>query len=315
MASSNRNPPARVFTPEAGAVPFPGYQLLQLRGRGGFATVWEASTPSGEHIALKFMSSQSGIAAAREIRSLQAIQALDHPNLIRIHQVWSMPGQIVIGMELGDASLFDLMMLYHHDLGQHIDTVKLFGFMEQVARALDYLNARRHTSEGRTVGYQHADVKPNNLLLFGDVVKLCDYGLSVPTSGGNTPCHRQGTAEYSAPEVFQGYLAESSDQYSLAVTYYLLRTGAFPFPPPPQPGAPKKGYHRPPPDLTLLPEPERVVVNRALSPIPVNRYPSCGEFVAGLYTVNGLTLPDGLTRLWRKSGSIALGDRAPIGKP
>lgn len=313
MSKSNRNPGTRVFHPEAGAEPFPGYKLVRLRGRGGFATVWEASSPSGEHIALKFMSSQGAIVAAREIRSIQAMQALAHPNLTRIHQVWSMPGQIVIGMELGDASLFDLMMLYHHDLGQHIDTVKLFAFLDQVARALDFLNARRHTFEGRTVGYQHADIKPNNVLLFGDTVKLCDYGLSAPTAGGNTPCHRQGTAEYAAPEVFQGYLAESSDQYSLAVTYYLLRTGAFPFPPPPQPGAPMKGYVRPAPDLSLLPEPERPVLNRALSPIPINRYPTCGEFVAGLYSVNGLSIPEGLVQIRRKgSGIVQLTD--PLGR-
>lgn len=304
MPPSNRNPGTRAFNPEPGAVPFPGYTLVRLRGRGGFATVWEAVGPSGQPLALKFMSSQGAIVAAREIRSIQAIQALDHPNLTRIHQVWSMPGQIVIGMELGDASLFDLMMLYHHDLGQHIDTVKLFGFMDQVARALDFLNARRHPFEGRTVGYQHADIKPNNILLFGDAAKLCDYGLSAPTSGGNTPCHRQGTAEYAAPEVFQGYLTESSDQYSLAVTYYLLRTGAFPFPPPPQPGSPMKGYVRPAPDLSLLPEPERPIVSRALSPIPINRFPTCGEFVAGLYSVNGLTIPEGLIPARRKGSGI-----------
>lgn len=294
MASPNRNAAARVFTPEAGAVPFPGYQLVRLRGRGGFATVWESTSPSGEMIALKFMSTQSAGIAAKEIRSIQAIQALDHPNLTRILQVWSMPGQIVIGMELGDASLFDLMMLYHHDMGQHIDTLKLFGFMRQVAVALDFLNVRQHTAEGRLVGYQHADVKPNNLLLFGDTVKLADYGLAAATSGGQTPCPRQGTAEYAAPEVFQGYLTESSDQFSLAVTYYLLRTGAFPYPPPPAPGAPKKSFVRPAPDLTLLPEPERPILGRALAAIPINRFPTCGEFVAGLMVANGLPVPDGL---------------------
>ena len=312
MASTTRNPAARVFTPEAGAVPFPGYQLVRLRGRGGFATVWESTSPSGELIALKFMSTQSANVAAKEIRSLQSIQALDHPNLTRIIQVWSMPGQIVIGMELGDASMFDLMLLYHHDLGQHIDTVKLFGFMCQVAQALDFLNARQHTAEGRLVGYQHADVKPNNLLLFGDVVKLADYGLSATTSGGNTPCPRQGTAEYAAPEVFQGYLTESSDQFSLGVTYYLLRTGAFPYPPPPAPGAPKKSYVRPPPDLTLLPEPERPVVGRALAAIPINRFPTCGDFVAGLMAANGLAVPDGLATTRRKgsSGIVQVADAA-----
>ena len=49
--------PDEPYVPEAGSEPFPGYRLLRLRGRGGFATVWEASSPSGERVALKFMSS------------------------------------------------------------------------------------------------------------------------------------------------------------------------------------------------------------------------------------------------------------------
>ena len=79
------------------------------------------------------------------------------------------------------------------------------------------------------------------------------------------------------------------------MTYYLLRTGAFPYPPPPAPGAPKKNFMRPAPDLSLLPEPERPVVGRALAPIPINRFPTCGDFVAGLMSANGLSVPDRLT--------------------
>ena len=77
-------------------------------------------------------------------------------------------------------------------------------YLWQVAEALDFLNARRHKREGRKVGYQHGDVKPNNILLFGDMAKLTDHGLATPTHGPNTPCPRQGTREYAAPEVFLG---------------------------------------------------------------------------------------------------------------
>ena len=287
MASSSVRNRAVVspFAPEVGAEPFPGYRLLRLRGRGAFATVWESTTPSERRVALKFMSSHnghSGSTTAREIRSLQCIQALIHPHLLRIHEVWSLPGTIVIAMDLADASLLDLMLLYHDDFEKHVDPEKLYMYLGQAAKALDFLNARRHMVDGRLVGYQHGDIKPNNILLIGDNAFLADYGLATATSGANTPCPRHGTMEFAAPEVFAGYLTETSDQFSLAVSFHLLRTGTFPFPPPPLPGAIKKMFTRPPPDLSNLPEHKRAIVARALAPIPQNRFPNCSDFIAAL---------------------------------
>ena len=283
MASSLVRTAAPIaFAPEVGAEPFPGYRLLRLRGRGAFASVWESTTPSERRVALKFMSSQTASITAREIRSLQCIQALIHPHLLRIHEVWSLPGTIAIAMDLADASLLDLMLLYHDDFEKHVDPEKLYLYLSQAAKALDFLNARRHLVDGRLVGYQHGDIKPNNILLVGDNAFLADYGLATVTSGPTTPCPRQGTMEYAAPEIFAGYLTESSDQFSLAVSYFLLRTGTFPFPPPPPPGALKKTFLRPPPDLSALPAHERTTVGRALAPIPQNRFPTCAEFIGAL---------------------------------
>ena len=119
-------------------------------------------------VALKFMLSSNASTTARELRSIQSFLPLDHPYLVKTNEVWSVPGYIVINMELADATLLDLMLLYHNDLGQHIDPPQLCRYMWQVAEALDFLNARRHTRESRKVGFQHGDVKPNNILLVGE---------------------------------------------------------------------------------------------------------------------------------------------------
>lgn len=214
------------------------------------------------------------------MRSVQSFQNLDHPYLVKTYDMWSVPGYIVITMELAEATILDLMHLYHDDLGQPIDPAVLCLYMWQVAEALDFLNARRHTRDGRKVGFQHGDVKPNNILLFGDVAKLTDHGLATPTHGPTTPCPRHGTREYSAPEVFTGTLSDWSDQYSLAVTYYALRTGRLPFPPPPK--EMPRSYLRPLADLSGVTEAERPVLLRALAPIPVSRFPSCREFMSAL---------------------------------
>jgi serine/threonine protein kinase len=259
-----------------------------MRGRGGFAEVWEATSPAGPPVALKFMPASNATTTAREVRSMQSFLSLSHPHLVKTHAVWSLPGYIVINMELAEATLLDLMLLYHNELDQQIDPAQLCLYLWQVAEALDFLNSRRHLREGRKVGFQHGDVKPNNILLLGDTAKLTDHGLATPTYGSNTPCPRQGTREYAAPEVFLGYYSETSDQFSLAVTYYVMRTGTFPFPPPPDQLT--KTFARPPADLSLLNDAERPPLLRALSPVPQDRWPSCCEFMSAMLKAHELKL-------------------------
>ncbi|MGL6074757.1 MAG: protein kinase domain-containing protein [Fimbriiglobus sp.] len=276
------------FEPEVGAVPFPGYRITRLRGRGAFASVWESTSPNGSTLAMKFMSSGTSSITAREIRSLRAIQTVDHPNLLKIRQVWSLPGCIVIGMDLAEASLLDLLEVYLEEYGKALDAKQLGMYFFHVADALDYLNARKHRVSGQIVGLQHGDIKPNNILLVDDQARLADYGLATPTASAMTPCPRHGTVEYCAPEVFQGNLSERSDQFSLAVTYFVMRTGTFPYPQPPVEREKLAGYVRPKPELSLLTAAERPVLARALSPIPQNRFPNCKEMVKSLLLANGL---------------------------
>jgi serine/threonine protein kinase, bacterial len=273
------------FTFAVGAEPSPGYRLVRLRGRGGFAEVWEATSPNGPPVALKFMPTSNTTMTARELRSVQSFLAMEHPFLVKTHGVWSIPGYIVISMELAEGTLLDLMMLYHNDFGQPIPPDILCLNLWQVAEALDFLNSRWHVREGRKVGFQHGDVKPNNILLLSDVAKLSDYGMSTATHGPSTPCPRQGTREYAAPEVFLGHLSDTSDQYSLAVTYYVLRTGTFPFPPPAR-EAGKMG--RPAADLTGVTEGERPALARALAPAPQDRFSTCRSLMGELIQAHGL---------------------------
>ena len=283
-------PKIRSTTPGAfglgtGAEPAPGYRLKQVRGRGGFAEVWEADSPNGP-VALKFMLSSNAATTSRELRSVQSFQSMDHPYLVRTHAVFTVPGYIVTAMELAEATLLDLMFLYHDELRQPIPPAQLGLYLWQVGQALDFLNARRHVRDGRKVGFQHGDIKPNNVLLFGDVAKLTDYGVATATSGPSTPCPRHGTRDYAAPEVLQGYQTDFSDQFSLAVTYHVLRTGCFPFPPSP-PGDLPKAFSRPPADLTALPVAEQPGLLRALSPVPQNRFPTCQAFAQAVLKALG----------------------------
>jgi serine/threonine protein kinase len=304
------------FVPAVGAVPTPGYRLRCLRGRGGFAEVWESDSPAGP-VALKFMPSSNTGSTARELRSVHSFRNLEHPYLVKTHGTWTVPGYIVVSMELAEATLLDLLTLYHNDLHQPFDPQVLCLYLWQVAEALDHLNGHTHLRDGRKVGFQHGDVKPNNILLFGDVAKLTDYGLATSMHMNSVPCSRQGTRDYAGPEVFCGTMTDWSDQYSLAVTYYALRAGALPFPPAGKPENTARSTVRPLADLSGATEPERSPLLRALSPIPSNRFGTCREFMAAMLAALRLRVehaPDGKVRVVKEAAKSYSGSGA-IARP
>lgn len=263
----------------------PGYELRRMRGRGSFGSVWEAVDEGERVVALKFLPCGDAASSANEIRSIQVVRKLRHPNLTRIEQVWCHRGYVGITMELADGSLQDLLDAYGSEFGTSLESKDVYFYLAQVAKALDFLNARQHLIEGKRASIQHCDIKPTNLLLFGEKVKLSDFGLASVTSTPVRSHRRAGTFAYAAPEVFQGRLSDWTDQYALAVSYCQLRAGQLPFPDPPKCNL--SAYVRPTPDLTMLPTPERMVVARALAPVPQDRWPTCEEFMNQIRRVLG----------------------------
>jgi serine/threonine protein kinase len=68
-----------------------------------------------------------------------------------------------------------------------------------------------------------------NLLLQGGAAKVADFGLAKALKGMVQDMSFSMTPAYAPPELFGGSTAPTSDQYSLGVTYYELRTGRRPF--------------------------------------------------------------------------------------
>ena len=266
---------------EPGLEAYPGCRLVQRIGAGGFAEVWQAKAPNGKTVALKFLPCDSSHDSVTELRSLQAIRALSHPNLIRIFGVWSNLGYIIVSMEVAEGSLADLLEAYQTEYGSAIPREQVYLLLTQAAEALDFLNKRQHDFGGAQVAIQHCDVKPSNFLLFGDTVKLSDFGLASSISCQLQGHRRAGTLAYTAPEVFQGRLSDWTDQFSLGVTYCELRSGRLPYAQ--VPSSFQGDYVRPQPDLSMLPAPERPIVARALAAVPHARWPSCSAFINQLF--------------------------------
>jgi serine/threonine protein kinase len=273
---------------QTGLQPFPGYRLRELRGRGGYAEVWEADAPDGRKVALKFLSGVESVSTPREIRAIEAVRNLNHPNLIKLDFVamWSSKHEsyIVICMELAEASVLDLLDAYMAEFHTPIVAEHACMMLSQVANALDFMNTRQHHIDGKVVAIRHCDVKPSNMLLFGDTIKLTDYGLATVAMSNLQPHRRAGTLDYAAPEVFQGRISDNTDQYALAVSYCQIRTNQLPFHDTPK--SFDRKYTRPVADLSLLRDTERPIVTRALAQVPQDRWPSCRDFIAELTKVS-----------------------------
>jgi serine/threonine protein kinase len=266
-----------------------GYRLVRVRGQGAFGQVWEAAADDGSTVALKFLPCRSDQAAALEVRNLLTISRLSHPHLLPMQRVWADRGCVVAVMELADGSLLDLLEVSLTEFGIPLPADQVCHYLAQAAAALDFLNARRHQLGGLRAGIQHGDVKPSNLLLFGEAVRVCDFGLASPTAADLVTLRPAGTLAYAAPEVFRGQRSRWTDQYALAVSYCELRGGRLPFRD--MPDRFRAGYVRPQPDLSMVTPVERPVLARALARTPQDRWPSCGDLLARLAAALPLARP------------------------
>ena len=233
---------------EQGNEPIPGYFLSEKLGEGAFGVVWAADGPGETRVALKFLDLQQA-GGVKEFQAISAIKNIRHPNLLPITGYWLLddsgnlisekqrnrfglqtanPTMLVIAMVVGEQSLEDVLLLHQNSGASGIPLGELLDYTEDAARGLDFLNAPRHDlGDGRRVSIQHRDVKPDNLLLLGDAAVLCDFGVA-------RACHATsirttgliGSPAFIAPESISGDSSGgASDQYSLALTYYYLRTG------------------------------------------------------------------------------------------
>ena len=188
----------------------------------------------------------------------------------------------MIAMPLCDESLMDRLHACRAKSHPGVPRDELLGYMDELARAVDFLNEPRHkTGDGGLVGVQHRDIKPHNIFLVGGSARLADFGLAKVLEASSASHTGAMSPHYVAPEVIEGRVSRWSDQYSLAVTYAQLRTGRLPFAGDAIPQVFYKHLHEPP-DLSGLPEEERQVVARALAKRPEDRWPTCRAFVLGL---------------------------------
>jgi serine/threonine protein kinase len=276
--------PSLNLTKRAGAEPIPGYRLIEPLGTGGFGEVWKCEAPGGLLKAIKFVYGslnalhQCNAPAEEELRAIQHVKAIRHPFLLSMERVENIDGELVIVLELADKSLFDLLNEYRAAGQSGVPRDDVLAYLWETAEALDVMNLQH--------GLQHLDIKPRNLFLVCNHVKVGDFGLvnSLGWADGKqqaSPHLGAITPLYASPEILQGTISRNSDQYSLALVYHELLTGSLPF----------NGKNarqlllqrvQNEPDLHLLPTSDWPAVARALAKNPEERFASCSDFVRAL---------------------------------
>lgn len=304
------------------------YQVMVEIGRGGMGRVYLAQdTRLGRRVALKLLSRHSTNDPERVRRFQQearAASALNHPNILTIHEIGEFKGVQYLATEYVEGRTLRSLL----DRGRFKLNVAAEVAI-QVASALEVAHR---------ANIVHRDIKPENLMLRPDgYIKVLDFGVAklleneAPDSGEldsskargsanfeTKPGVVVGTASYMSPEQARGLrIDRRTDLFSLGIVLYELATGQCPFK-----GATQSDVlasllaHEPAP-LTqhlqgvqpkVLQELQRILT-RALEKDRERRYQSAKELVADLKAFKQL-----LAEPWR-TGELAQPVSAPPTKP
>lgn len=203
-----------------------GYEVLDVIGRGGMATVFRAQQKSMNNriVALKVLPTQyvnDDTYIQRFNQEVAIVARLEHRNIVPVYDYGEYEGRPYIAMRYMSAGSVDDQL----NTGA-LDIEQIVNIYEQIAPALDYAHSKN---------VLHRDLKPSNVLLDDDGgAYLTDFGIARILGEQNNPGITTqgvvGTPSYMSPEQAQGHpLDNRSDIYALGVMLFELATGRRPF--------------------------------------------------------------------------------------
>jgi DNA-binding response OmpR family regulator len=266
-----------------GQVVIRGQRFVRKLASGPFASVFLAESERlGEMVVLKVLRQVPDVGESRNtferfIQEYEVISGIEHPNVVRIHDLGVADDHAYIAMEY-----FPLGSLREH-MQEKLPEQKVLDCIRQITLALQTIHAE---------GVLHRDLKPGNVMLREDgSFALIDFGLAKELAVKTEITGRGeifGTPYYISPEQGHGKkVDERSDLYSLGVVFYELLTTKKPF----RADAPMAVIYlhgnadvpRLPPELAGF----QPVIDRLLAKQPGQRFQSAMELLQALDELSG----------------------------
>ena len=215
---------------------FNHYEIVSLIGEGGMGEVYAAyDTKLGRKVALKFLRldfTSDSNRINRFVQEARAASALNHPNIITVHEIGQTDSAHYIATEFIDGITLRRRM--------SAGSMRVDGVLDLAVQMASALAAAHEA------GVIHRDIKPENVMLRADgYVKVLDFGLAklaerTPTAdtegltralGDTAPGMVMGTASYMSPEQASGLpdIDARTDVWSLGVVIYEMVAGRVPF--------------------------------------------------------------------------------------
>jgi serine/threonine protein kinase len=287
------------------------YRLLNALGRGGMASVYAAEdTELGREVALKVIAAADpdGALAARMLREARILARLEHPGIVPVHDVGSLP----------DGRIFYVMKRVR---GRRLDEL-LPELLERAARLRIFERICEAVACAHAHGVLHRDLKPENIMVgeFGEVLVM-DWGVAkvlrdsaeesvgAPAAalhgGAAVTQHgtRIGTPGYMAPEQVRGdvqAVGTQTDVWGLGAILHVLLQGG-------PPGEMRQSSQE------HVPRRLRAILDRALAPDPTLRYADADALAEDVRRFRAGATPNAYHEpLYERIGRLAWKYRTPI---
>ena len=293
------------------------YEILGPLGAGGMGEVYRARDSRLQRdVAIKVLPAAFAVDPERLARFEQearAAAALDHPNILAVHDLGQHDGAPFIVTELLDG-----MSLREALLGGALPARKAIDCGVAIAQGLAAAHER---------GIVHRDIKPENVFLTADGrVKVLDFGVAkltqpeaplsgvtvMPTTPGGMPHTVSGmvvgTIGYMSPEQVRGGVADPrSDIFSLGVLLHEMLSGRRTFSGDTAADVMSGILREDPPELPVaerhIPPALARIVNRCLEKNPAGRFQSARDLAFALDALTSSTGPVAATRVTGREGS------------
>jgi serine/threonine protein kinase/tetratricopeptide (TPR) repeat protein len=276
------------------------YRILEKLGQGGMGVVYKAQdTHLDRFVAIKVLPTEKVTDPERRRRFMheaKAASALNHPNIVVIHDINEVNGVYFIAMEyVAGRTLHDLI------LDKRLGMTRSLDYTIQIADAL---------SKAHSAGVIHRDLKPSNVMVTEDgLVKVLDFGLAKLMGWQSGPGATEeditrsfeqvtkegiilGTLGYMSPEQARGQDVDyRTDIFSLGVVLYNMIAGELPFSGPHAAAVLEKLLHSPTPSLKSsnpnVPDALEQTIACATAKNPEDRFQTMQELASALRSLGG----------------------------